>query len=62
MSKAPYYMNLRKLTIYIHTSAIDSIQNDGLTDFYKNIDGIKLIKYVIENGISRDALYEYLVF
>lgn len=62
MSKAPHYMFLRKATGYGHSSAVDAIQFDGLTDVYNQIlMGACVEKNCSELSISREAQDEYAI-
>lgn len=62
MSKSPHYIYLRKPTGYGNVSAIDAIQNDGLTDVYNSIlMGSCVEKINSEMGISREAQDEYAI-
>jgi len=62
MSKAPHYAYLRRPTGYGHTTMIDSIVQDGLTDVYNNVlMGSCSDKTASDMGISREAQDEYAI-
>lgn len=62
MSKAPHMMYLRKGTGYGHSSVIDTLTFDGLTDVYnKMLMGGCVEKTVAEMGITREAQDEFAI-
>ncbi|GBG31230.1 Acetyl-CoA acetyltransferase, mitochondrial [Hondaea fermentalgiana] len=62
MSNTPHYMYLRKPTGFGASTAIDSIQHDGLWDVYdKEIMGACTERLVEEMGISREDQDAYAI-